>query len=216
MKTRVSILTLVALATLPAATINSVYNTGTNNTGAVLPLGSTDPHWFTGLVGSGAALKVSNPPNAGWMANTPVSEWIDNTGNRVLPAQEYIYMQFDLTGLDPATVDLKFRMAVDNDMISYDINGGTSIQSLLPSGVSSNFTQWHTFEITSSTPGVSFTTGSNDIRFDVRNAAGTQGGFRLEWLSATADQTPEPGTMEVLGLGLAGLGLARWRRRISI
>src|SRR5437660_7579808 len=104
MKARFLLFTMVAVATLPAANITTVYNTGEQDiTHNLLALGSTDPHWFTGANGSGTAMVVSNPPNPAWLPNNAAgthSEWIDNTGQRVLPTQEFIYTQFDLTGLD--------------------------------------------------------------------------------------------------------------------
>lgn len=56
------------------------------------------------------------------------------------------------------------------------------------------------------TDGVNETTGT-------WNVTANQGGGTFSWSSSTATDVPEPGTLALLGLGLAGLGAARRRQK---
>ena len=108
---------------------------------------------------------------------------------------------FDLTGLVPGSAMITGRRATDNSgtMFLNGVNTGNTV---------SGFTAFTTFSINSG-----FVAGVNTLEFIVLNLAGTVGnptGLRVE-LSGTADVVPEPGTVVLLGSGLAGL--FAWRMR---
>jgi hypothetical protein len=116
------------------AAIPGLFNTGVNNSGALLSAGSVDSHWK--LVQSADArfpgpnaivVNEGYPIAAGvWVANGPNSKWIapqasQRSGNA---AGDYIYrLTFDLGGFDPATVAVRLRVCGDDAIPEVRLNG---------------------------------------------------------------------------------------------
>lgn len=159
--------------------IESLFSTGVssvNSAGAVsfTTPGLTDPH-FT-LVGSPAgvvlgevkvALTDRYPFTTNEWGNDPLSQYISPFADgRNAPVGDYVYQtQFDATGFDPSTIELKFdSYAFDNSLTEFRVNGGP-LQTSLSVPVT-----------------VGFVNGINTIQFVVYNAPGRNSnptGFRV-------------------------------------
>jgi hypothetical protein len=138
MQTR-SLLSLIVcsiLLTVPAArgaAIPGLYNTGVNNSGAVLADNTADPHYVllfnpdnavstTAIVQDSTAFPIVGGP---WLANSSTSKWIgprfETSG---AAAGEYTYrLTFDLGGLDPASAIVTGQWSSDNAGVGILLNG---------------------------------------------------------------------------------------------
>ena len=123
-------LTLMYLhAAMAALTIPGLYNTGVNDNGAVLPVGSTDSHY--GLTGPLTTPYVL-PHNSAWVTAPAGSAWIgpNSTSNPSHgdPAGYYSYqlkLTLDLTGFDLSTLQIGGYWASDNSCEIY-LNGAST------------------------------------------------------------------------------------------
>lgn len=187
--------TLCALIAVPsslsAATIPGLFNTGVDANRVALAVGANDPHYVMTVAAQGTintgAIVMQN--NAAWLANSTASTWIGavNSGAaNVAVGNYYFRTTFDLTGLEPSTAQISFRVAVDNDMVDVVLNGNST--GLTFSGFG-GFSP--PMSITSG-----FVDGVNTLEFRTSNGgtAVNPGGFRSEFVSGTADVIPPPGT----------------------
>jgi hypothetical protein len=197
-----------------AANISSIYSTGVDASGKVLPdMTIDDPHYD--LVGPSGDLETriystEGHPGSAWVADDLFSRWIGPNPNFEGPKGLYRYRtSFDLTGLNSNTAQISGRWSSDNQAIDIVINGISlngspfSNESVFPN----NYGGFATFSI-----GHFFIDGINTLDFIVNEAEGqTATGLRVEILSATADiaPIPEPETyaMMLAGLGLLGLSV---------
>ena len=111
-----------------SASSAQIFNTGVDNNGALLPLGSVDPHYT--LVSSA---EPDNPgPNAytasladTWLPDGPNSRWITPLpATKLMGVGDYDYRTtFDLTGLNPASVQLQGQWTTDNAGQAILLNG---------------------------------------------------------------------------------------------
>ena len=219
-----------------ANTGNGIYNTGTQV--QVMPGNvHADQHWQQNTGGpawltSGATpatIATTNLPNS-WLPNIgpgpasagpPISTWIQpcapGTDPVSLPAGDYWFTtQFDLTGLNPNTAELTFRVSADNWLVETLLNGTdanvTFRENYDPNGWET-YCEWsQPLTLTSG-----FTSGWNTLSFLVRNDPIFQGGFnptafRLEVLGATA-ATPEPAS-GLLFAAFATVSIYGVRRRM--
>lgn len=172
-----------------AAPIPDLFPTGVDNSGNLLPAGSSDPH-YTLSGGGGAPTFVVNEgfPIGPWMSNGPDSKWIapmaDQSGGS--NAGDYNYrISFDLDGLQPDSAQITGQWSSDNVGSAILLNGSAT-------GFShgGNFGAFERFSIDSG-----FVSGINTLDFVVNNAGASANptGVRIE-LGGTADVEPPPGT----------------------
>ena len=168
-----------------AAPIPGLFNTGVDESGAVLPDDAVDPHYVLTFNPDGGSTEArvqdsTRFPIVGgpWVANTATSKWI---GPRLFTEQaaggEYDYtLTFDLTGFDPTTAVIKGRFASDNE--------GIIVLSGLPTFYfSPQFSRYTEFTLLNGPN--TFAEGTNTLSFRVNNAALGYTGLRVE-LSGTA------------------------------
>ncbi len=190
----------------------NVFNSGVDANGNVLPVGAFDPHYtITSTPGGpfGSAVVQLNHP--AWLANnaagTPGSSWISTTatGTDNIAPGEYVYeTTFDLTNLSGANAQLLIAVAADNSV------------NILLNGEETGFT--HSGFAAFSAPFLitsGFIEGINTLQFVLTNAgtAPNPGGLRVQILGSTTT-IPEPGTLSLLGLAIAGLTVRR--RRVAV
>lgn len=207
-----SMVLLLGAGTADAAFITTLYNTGVDASGNVLPNGTIgDPHYtLTSVPGGTTTLRVVTSANGypigPWLGDDTTSRWIGPNSDGQLdgPSGFYNYhTTFDLTGFNLATVVITGRYATD-DGGSIVLNGATVGP---PSG---GFTSWTNFTLSSG-----FVAGINTLDFSVFNGGGPTG-LRVEIISAQGDlasAVPAPAGAILFGIGLVGLAAFRALRR---
>lgn len=159
-------------ATLQAAPIPKLFNTGVNDAGAALGPNTVDPHYeiveipeFV-VVSSNAFTLSPGFPVGPWIAESPLSRWIAPMANQSTgsAAGNYIYRTtFDLTGFDPTKASITGRWVSDNGGMDIVINGVSL--GLTNPGNFDNWTDANAFTITTD-----FVAGTNTLDFVVNNA----------------------------------------------
>jgi len=211
----VAFLVLVPFGMSQAAPITGLYNTGVDDTSALLVDNAVDTHYTIGST-SWTAIAGNNPPPAfpgAWILNSAstASRWIAPATQPTSDTSDTLYvvsLSFDLTGFDSATASFSGRWAADNQGY-VTLNGGSAFgQTPLTTGHAT----WTSFSASSG-----FLSGVNTLAFYVTNLgfSGTNPtGIRVEFESSNVNVTPipEPEIYAMLG---AGLGLMGWvaRRR---
>ncbi len=163
------------------ARIPGLFATGVADDGLALPDSEPDPHYTMTVFPDEAidpAVALSGPPGA-WIANTPISRWIgpDNDAAGQGPAGDYEFeIQFDMTGLDPATAVIEGLWTSDNVGSDILLNGVPT-----GNGQTGNFGALFDFEI-SAARGDVFDPGINTLTFLVNNAgdAANPAGLRVD------------------------------------
>jgi len=212
-----------------AVPIPGIFNTGVDPFAFALPDDAPDPHWtivaapaplVTPLIpevvgGPGPVLEYPGAaPNAGppfgcrWISpNTDLAAAGEG------PVGEYVYeLLFDLTGLDPDTAVIG-GVWVALDSGPFITLNGFLVPVIPPADAFAPLTPF----FFSAVGGADFLPGINSVRFHVINpgAADSDTGVQVQ-ITGTADpleQVPEPSTLILLGIGLAGLCAARLRMR---
>jgi hypothetical protein len=192
---------MVPLDIARAASVPGLFNTGVEDTGAVLPAGATDPHYALTSPASGAEV-FSSVPSA-WMIPPAGARWIGPLdGNQGAAVGSYSYtLTFDLTGLDPVTTVITGALASDNNARIL-LNG-------IEIGFSNDSAQFR--RLTEFTLETGFQPGLNTLEFLVLNNPGT-GQNPSGLLVAELAVVPEPLPGALLAMdGVVGVWLW-WRR----
>jgi hypothetical protein len=195
--------------------IPGVYGTGVDNSNALVPVGTLDPHY---TLTQSAALPGFPAPRGtvvyipssyqffNWVPNTSSSQWIGiQSQANSYSAGLYAYdITFDLTGLNLATAVIAGQFAADNNAVIYLNGANTGITT-----PTLGFLSFTPFTISSG-----FLPGLNTLEFQVTNVFADPGGISPTGLQVqlrgTADPIPEPAGLLLLGFGLVGIaGIGR-------
>ena len=204
---------LLGLPAAQAATV-SLFNTGVDATGAVLPDSTVgDAHYsLISTPGGTSDVRVissaSGFPIGPWLGDNSSSRWIGPNNDAQLNGNvgAFVYRAtFDLTGLNAASALINGLWTTDNNGLDILINGVGLGYTTAGGQFAAGFAA---FQVTSG-----FVAGINTLDFVVNNGGGPTG-LRVE-MTGNADlqqAVPEPGSLALVGLAIAGLGVARRRK----
>ena len=203
--------TLVSFAASQASgQILGLYNTGVDDLGQVLPIGTIDPHYQVSGEAS-VAYVIPLPTTPGgfpWVPAPAGSAWIGPNPNDPWPNDpegDYHYVlsvTFNLTSAQAASASVSGLWASDNSTQLYLNGADTGFNTDL-----NEFSTLASFDVTSG-----FVVGVNNLDFVVNNAeggfnGGNPSGLLVADMSAQFSPVPEPSTtaMSCLATILAGV-----------
>jgi hypothetical protein len=201
-----------------ANTISTLYNTGAGVTS-----GNVDPHYTLASSPSGSGYNGTVytlpqgtwPLGSAWSGDDSTSSWdvpsVPSTvGKQYLWSNavgNYTYQTtFSMAGFNPGSADISGQFESDNALLDIYLNGHALYSSTTGEGAMKS---WTTFSLLDPY----LIAGTNTLQFVVNNASdgpanwGNPTGLRVQFTtrSATPDPVPEPGTLVLCILGLAGL-----------
>ena len=188
----------------------TVYNTGLDSSGNVITVnGDIDAHYTDSIVGN-TVYYVD--PNPAWANLGGVAGYIAPSTDQGASYDGGVYtldynLSVDLTGFDPSSVAISGEWSTDNFGNDILVNGNSTGQT------NGDYADLTSFSLSGSSG--FFTSGVNTLTFVWGNSGGP-GGLGVIFTSATANPAaPEPGSLLLLGAGLATLaaiGRRRFRR----
>jgi len=179
---------------LQAGPIPKLFNTGVDDSGALLAASQVDPHYTIttsadpNFPGPDAFTLEPGYPVPPWIAEGPNSRWIAPQASQATGNAPGIYTfttTFDLTGLDPATAQITGMITADNGTAAVRLNGGDL-------GITAGgFNMFFPLTIPLGSP---FVGGTNRLEFDVSNAGDTANpiGFRVEMTGRAIGPAEKP------------------------
>jgi hypothetical protein len=215
----VAFVAALAASTSAGAGTITLFNTGVDSSGAVLPDSTVGDLHYTLLSVPGGTTQTLIRTSAGafpippYVGDDSLSAWIGPNNAHDLNGPDGLYdyrTTFDLTGFNPASALISGQWSSDNQSVNILINGvptGNSNASIFA------FETWTPFSIASG-----FLAGLNTLDFLVNNEPClTCGGdnptaLRVE-MSGTATATPLPAALPFFAAGLGAMGLLGWRRK---
>jgi hypothetical protein len=147
----------------------TLYNTGVNGSGSVLPNGS-DSHFKVN--GSNATvISAANVASNSWVSNTDSSSWIGVYANGSGLTTVYVYTtKFDLSGYNASTAVISMNFSVDDVYLGVYLNGVNQFTA-------TGGTQWTFFQTGLISSG--FVSGINNLTFIVNNSLGGPTGMQI-------------------------------------
>jgi hypothetical protein len=213
---RCLVLSLGVVGTPMAAYADNIplFNTGVDNTGSLLALGSADTHWSVvagpGITSPIPAVVITNQSPSGLYAQSPNSRWIWVNASAVGAFNSPYTFQstFDLTGLDPTTATISGSWGVDNEgqiLLNGATPVGTGALSIAIDPI--GFQVLRSFTITGG-----FVSGLNTLQFQATDV-GVVGALNATELVGSASVVPEPSQAALLGCGAIALLFLVQRRK---
>lgn len=190
--------------------VAGLFSTGVDASGNLLADGAADPHYSitSGPDGAGSAAHVTlsdrSPIPQYWLPDTSISKWVSPQADQNAspePPGAYVYKTtFDLTSLDPSSVQLTGRMLVDDQVTDVRLNG-------VSLGRTAPYNTWTPLTITSG-----FQAGVNTLEFLVTNlnSSNNPSGLQVQ-LSGTGNArsaAPAPPTGLTATAGNASVALS--------
>ncbi len=166
------------------ASVPGLFDTGVDDSKALLPDGATDQHYtLTANPDSGAPDAIAQTAAAlpgAWLANTAGSRWIGPLPDTVgALAGEYVYqLSFDLTGVDIPTLVITGQSAVDDTAV-LRVNG-------VDTGEVNNNGYASLTPFTLDSSNANFQDGLNTLEFVIQNGAVGYTGLRVQNLRGLA------------------------------
>jgi len=204
-----------------AATLTGLFNTGVNGSGVATAPGTLDIHYSvvaspdTPATGPSFSVGPNNvPPIPPWALDTATYNWTSGpVGPGVQnPTPNGVYdYQTTFGSTDGGIVTITGTLSADDQVIGIKINGLAAITTGLPT-TDQGYAALYAFSAT----GVTALTGTNTLDFLVNNTHTAVEGLLVTQISgSTPVGIPEPTSIVMLGLGMGGLGLVRFRHRFT-
>lgn len=172
----IGLLLLIPTSSVFADPIPSLFSSGVDAAGNPLLLGSPDPHYDV-VENTNQDAVVMDPPHPSYYPNNANSQWIwENSNGLPTFVTRTFSTTFDLTGLDPSTVQIDMLVGTDNFLLDIVLNGASigappGVSFVVPTPISINS---------------GFQSSINTLEFVVQDV-GSISGFRVEIVTADAD-----------------------------
>lgn len=201
-------ITILSTGIVQAAPIEGLFNTGVDEFGLVLPIGSVEQHYSM----TGPSMEAYTiAAHIDWVTPPSDASWIGPIdGDYSGPDGEYRYsLTFELTDLDPMTATISGQWSTDNTGVIL-LNG---IETGNISSSEYSFRVLHDFSISDG-----FISGTNTLEFVVTNipAPSTNPtGLLVANIIGDASEVPVPSSVWLLGSCLISIAAVRSKFKTS-